>query len=128
VHAADPDPKVLAYQYLQALPQIAAGQSNKLWIIPAEMTKALEGIGGALTGLLPGTAPAMSTEEILGGDDIPTPALDEALEAAKKAAEETEKEALATKGLTAGPPISSSSITQQANELMQQTETEDKAH
>ena len=55
VHAADPDPKVLAYQYLQALPQIAAGSANKLWIIPAEMTKALEGISGALTGLLPGT-------------------------------------------------------------------------
>jgi regulator of protease activity HflC (stomatin/prohibitin superfamily) len=128
VHAADPDPKVLAYQYLQALPQIAAGQSNKLWIIPAEMTKALEGIGGALTGLLPGTAPAVPTEEILGADDIPTPALDEALEAAKKAAEETEKEALTTKGLTAGPPISSASITQQTNELMKQTEGEDKAH
>src|SRR5215470_61393 len=54
VHAADPDPKVLAYQYLQALPQIANGQANKLWIIPAEMTKALEGIGNTLTGLMPG--------------------------------------------------------------------------
>src|SRR5215475_7537925 len=55
VHAADPDPKVLAYQYLQALPQIAAGQANKVWIIPAEMTKALEGISGVLTGILPST-------------------------------------------------------------------------
>ena len=54
VHAADPDPKVLAYQYLQALPQIAAGSANKLWIIPAEMTKSLEGISQALTGILPG--------------------------------------------------------------------------
>src|SRR6267154_5127309 len=44
VHAADPDPKVLAYQYLQALPQIAAGSANKLWIIPVEMTQALSGI------------------------------------------------------------------------------------
>jgi hypothetical protein len=51
IHTADPNPQVLAYQYLQALPQIAAGQSNKIWIVPAELTKALEGIGGALGGL-----------------------------------------------------------------------------
>src|SRR5258705_6993871 len=51
IHAANPDSKVMAYQYLQSLPQIAAGQSNKLWILPVELTKALEGIGGALGGL-----------------------------------------------------------------------------
>src|SRR5205823_13570234 len=51
IHNADPNPQVLAYQYLQALPQIAAGQSNKVWIVPAELTKALEGLGGALGGL-----------------------------------------------------------------------------
>src|SRR6185312_5244174 len=51
IHVANPDSTVMAYQYLQALPQIAAGASNKLWIVPAELTKALEGIGGALGGL-----------------------------------------------------------------------------
>jgi regulator of protease activity HflC (stomatin/prohibitin superfamily) len=44
IHAAEPDNKVMAWQYLQALPQIAAGASNKLWIIPAELTKLLDGI------------------------------------------------------------------------------------
>src|SRR5581483_4577601 len=39
-----PDNKVMAWQYLQALPQIAAGASNKLWIVPAELTKLLDGI------------------------------------------------------------------------------------
>src|SRR5579864_1225641 len=34
IHAGDADPKVLAYQYLQMLPQIAEGNSNKLWMIP----------------------------------------------------------------------------------------------
>src|ERR687890_97773 len=34
IHEANPSQKVLAYQYLQALPQIAAGASNKLWIVP----------------------------------------------------------------------------------------------
>jgi regulator of protease activity HflC (stomatin/prohibitin superfamily) len=51
IHTANPDSKVLAYQYLQALPQIAAGQANKVWVIPVEFTRALEGIGGALGGL-----------------------------------------------------------------------------
>ena len=51
IHQANPSQKVLAYQYLQALPQIANGTANKVWIIPTELTKALEGMGGALGGL-----------------------------------------------------------------------------
>ncbi|GAA2523050.1 SPFH domain-containing protein [Pilimelia columellifera] len=51
IHTANPSQKVLAYQYLQALPQIANGQASKIWIVPAELTKALEGMGGALGGL-----------------------------------------------------------------------------
>jgi regulator of protease activity HflC (stomatin/prohibitin superfamily) len=42
IHAGDADPKVLAYQYLQMLPQIARGESNKLWLIPSEYSRALE--------------------------------------------------------------------------------------
>jgi len=41
IHRGDADPKLLAYQYLQVLPQIAQGESNKLWIIPSEVTRAL---------------------------------------------------------------------------------------
>src|SRR3954468_7305800 len=51
IHQANPSQKVLAYQYLQALPQIANGTANKVWIVPTELTKALEGLGGALGGL-----------------------------------------------------------------------------
>jgi regulator of protease activity HflC (stomatin/prohibitin superfamily) len=47
IHRADPDPKLLAYQYLQALPQIAAGPSNKLWIVPAELSQAVSQLGEA---------------------------------------------------------------------------------
>jgi regulator of protease activity HflC (stomatin/prohibitin superfamily) len=47
IHAADPDPKLLAYQYLQALPEIAAGPSNKMWIVPAELTQAVARLGQA---------------------------------------------------------------------------------
>jgi regulator of protease activity HflC (stomatin/prohibitin superfamily) len=41
IHEGDPDPKLLAYQYLQMLPQLAQGESNKMWIIPSELTQAL---------------------------------------------------------------------------------------
>src|SRR5499427_4454487 len=41
IHQGNPDPQLLAYQYVQALPQIAQGESNKVWIIPAEVTQAL---------------------------------------------------------------------------------------
>jgi regulator of protease activity HflC (stomatin/prohibitin superfamily) len=41
IHRGDADPKLLAYQYLQVLPQIAQGESNKVWIIPSEVTQAL---------------------------------------------------------------------------------------
>ena len=41
IHRADPDPKLLAYQYLQVLPEIAKAPSNKLWIIPAELSQAV---------------------------------------------------------------------------------------
>jgi regulator of protease activity HflC (stomatin/prohibitin superfamily) len=50
IHAAKPDPALLAYQYLQTLPQIAQGDANKVWVIPSEFSKALEGLaklGGA---------------------------------------------------------------------------------
>jgi regulator of protease activity HflC (stomatin/prohibitin superfamily) len=48
IHEGNPDPQLLAYQYLQALPLIAQGESNKVWIIPAEFQQALGRIGGAL--------------------------------------------------------------------------------
>jgi regulator of protease activity HflC (stomatin/prohibitin superfamily) len=44
IHEGDPDPKLLAYQYLQVLPQIAQGDANKVWVIPSELTQALGGI------------------------------------------------------------------------------------
>src|SRR5438876_335658 len=48
IHEGDPDPKLLAYQYLQMLPQIAQGEANKMWIIPSELTQARGRLGGVL--------------------------------------------------------------------------------
>ena len=50
IHAGDPDPKLLAYQYLQALPQLAQGDGNTVWMIPSELTTALKAVSSAFAG------------------------------------------------------------------------------
>ncbi|MDT4925756.1 MAG: hypothetical protein QOG01_3469 [Pseudonocardiales bacterium] len=72
IHAAKPDPALLAYQYLQTLPQIAQGDANKMWIVPSEFSKALDGLaklggGGGDSG--PSWLEAQST----GGGDAGPP-------------------------------------------------------
>ena len=59
IHRGDADPKLLAYQYLQVLPQIAQGDSNKIWIIPSEFQQAL----GQLAQALPGPNAGMAKPE-----------------------------------------------------------------
>ena len=64
IHRGKPTQKLLAYQYLQVLPQIARGDSNKMWIIPSELTDALRGIGGML-GKGDGETGPMDAEEFI---------------------------------------------------------------
>ncbi len=47
VHRNDPDPKLLAYQYLQMLPQLAKNPGNTFWVIPSEVTSALQHVSKA---------------------------------------------------------------------------------
>jgi regulator of protease activity HflC (stomatin/prohibitin superfamily) len=49
IHEGNPDQRLLAYQYMQMLPQLAQGDANKVWIVPSEIGKALEGLGGFLS-------------------------------------------------------------------------------
>jgi hypothetical protein len=48
IHDGQPDQALLAYQYLQMMPKIAEGDANKVWVVPSEITKALEGLGSAV--------------------------------------------------------------------------------
>jgi len=69
IHDAKPDPALLAYQYLQTLPQIAQGDANKMWIVPSEFSKALDGLahlGGADGGDGPSWLSATSEAEGTG--------------------------------------------------------------
>ena len=50
IHDAAPDPKLLAYQYIQSLPAIAQGDANKIWIVPAELTAAMSLLSKGFTG------------------------------------------------------------------------------
>lgn len=45
IHAGQPDQGLLAYQYMQMLPDLAHGDSNKVWVVPSELNDALRGLG-----------------------------------------------------------------------------------
>lgn len=87
IHNAKPTDRLLAYQYLQTLPQIASGDANKVWVIPAELTKTLGTLGNAFGGV---DASKDEDEDI----EVDTSALEldesaaQALEAAQQAASE----------------------------------------
>jgi regulator of protease activity HflC (stomatin/prohibitin superfamily) len=51
IHDGRPDQSLLAYQYLQMMPKIAEGDANKVWIVPSEIGKALEGLGSTMNDL-----------------------------------------------------------------------------
>src|SRR6266699_2994151 len=50
IHAGNADPKLLAYQYLQTLPQLAQGPGNTVWMVPSELTSALKMLSSAFEG------------------------------------------------------------------------------
>ncbi|WFP17923.1 SPFH domain-containing protein [Citricoccus muralis] len=66
IHDGRPDPDLLAYQYLQTLPKLAEGDSNKLWIIPSEFTDAINRLGSAFSG---GENPLDARRNAGGGND-----------------------------------------------------------
>ena len=94
VHDGDADPKVLAYQYLQTLPQLAQAEGNTFWVIPSEVTTALKTLSGAFGGGVPepaaqGDAGPRGTGaggRALGPTDGGTGAADLAVSAADRAA------------------------------------------
>ena len=50
IHRGDADPKLLAYQYLQTLPKIAASPSSTMWFLPAELSGALGQLARGFAG------------------------------------------------------------------------------
>ncbi|MCW2966752.1 MAG: band 7 protein [Solirubrobacteraceae bacterium] len=48
IHEGNPDEGLLRYTYLQMLPQLAQGDSNKVFVVPGEITQALGRLGEAV--------------------------------------------------------------------------------
>ena len=97
IHDGQPDQSLLAYQYLQMMPKIAEGSANKVWVIPSEITKAMEGLGSSIHEIAgipkdatPRTRVDMGSSEPLlprSSDDPETRATNEAVQQAIAAAE-----------------------------------------
>ncbi|MBA3021505.1 SPFH domain-containing protein [Propionicimonas sp.] len=66
IHAGKPTQSLLAYQYLRMLPNLARGESNKMWIIPSELNDALKGLGS-----LAGSAKGIPGEATAGDFETP---------------------------------------------------------
>jgi regulator of protease activity HflC (stomatin/prohibitin superfamily) len=62
IHEGKPDAELLAYQYLQTLPQIAAGEANKVWIIPSELQSAVGRVAGAVKDIAASEKPPAVTD------------------------------------------------------------------
>jgi regulator of protease activity HflC (stomatin/prohibitin superfamily) len=60
IHEGKPDAELLAYQYLQTLPLIAQGESNKVWIIPSELQSAVGRVAGAVKDMAVSEKPAVT--------------------------------------------------------------------
>ena len=48
IKSGKPTPELLAYQYLQTLPQMAQGDANKVWLVPSDFGDALKGFAKTL--------------------------------------------------------------------------------
>src|SRR5487761_960256 len=73
IHEGKPDQRLLAYKYLEMLPEIAQGGANKLWIVPSELGKALEGLGGLFGNVDNATPDAVRSRPDDTPDALPGP-------------------------------------------------------
>ncbi len=76
IHAGKPDQELLSYQYLQMLPRLASGDSNKVFVIPSEFSEAFGGIAKAFADRAPGGATTVA------GANSDTPAVNSGQRAA----------------------------------------------
>jgi regulator of protease activity HflC (stomatin/prohibitin superfamily) len=104
IHDGAPDQSLLAYQYLQMLPKIAEGDANKVWVVPSEIGKALEGLGSAV-GAIPGIpkesgGPRKRVD--LGAEELPRSSDRELTQTHDAVAEAIAEATQATEGIRSG--------------------------
>jgi regulator of protease activity HflC (stomatin/prohibitin superfamily) len=95
IHDGRPDERLLSYQYLQMLPQLAQGEANKIFVIPSEFSQALGNLtqrlsaGGPPDG--PPPPPQMSAEARKAAEEAAAAAAADAKAAAEAAREATQE-------------------------------------
>ncbi|GAA5149270.1 hypothetical protein GCM10023340_24330 [Nocardioides marinquilinus] len=105
IHDGRPDQSLLAYQYLQMMPKIAEGDANKVWIVPSEIGKALEGLGSTLTDLqgIPQEVDGPRTRVSMGSTEPQLPKSSTGELGSTRATDEAVKEAIAAAESAAHP-------------------------
>lgn len=76
IKSGKPTPELLAYQYLQTLPEMAQGDANKVWLVPSDFGDALKGFAKTLGA--PGEDGVFRYEPSSSNDDAPKPEDDSA--------------------------------------------------
>ncbi|MGW4843542.1 SPFH domain-containing protein [Nocardia brasiliensis] len=107
-----PTPELLAYQYMQTLPMVARGDANKVWLVPSDFGKALEGFATSFAtkgedGVFRYEPPSSDGEQVKVEDDSDVAdwfdtASDPTIERAVRAAEATARTPV--EGLMSPPP------------------------
>ncbi|MBF6229693.1 SPFH domain-containing protein [Nocardia farcinica] len=102
IKAGKPTPELLAYQYMQTLPMVARGDANKVWLVPSDFGKALEGFAKSFAskdadGVFRYEPPADDSEPVKVEDDSDVAdwfdmASDPTIERAVRAAEATARQ------------------------------------
>jgi regulator of protease activity HflC (stomatin/prohibitin superfamily) len=114
IHDGQPDQALLAYQYLQMMPKIAEGDANKVWVVPSEITKALEGLGSAVHEVagIPHHTGGPRVRVDLGA---PQTGEEEAADRSLSGANEAVREAIAAADEAAGTPTGQRNATAAAS-------------
>src|SRR3954466_580907 len=131
IKAGRPTPEMLAYQYLQTLPQMAKGEANKVWLVPSDFGTALQGFTKMLGA--PGDDGVFRYQPSPVEEDLPKPEddSDEVAEwfttqtdpAIAQAVAKAEADARSSSGLTPLPsPPEDTMPTMQYPPLSQQTQ------
>ncbi|MDA2805394.1 SPFH domain-containing protein [Nocardiopsis suaedae] len=121
VHRNNADPKLLAYKYLETLPSLANGEGNTFWVIPGELTSAVQNVTRAFSGEAESTADGAGeqedqertgeleeggTPELTSADDGDRASRAAADDAAQSAAEAVENARRAAEAAAAGGSVS----------------------
>ncbi len=98
IHRGNADPKLLSYEYIKTLPLIANSSSSKLWIVPTELTAALDAVAKGFSGNTSEEKIAVDfyEEETLASSlaDTVLEDIDDALAQAKGVANQAQSDAL----------------------------------